>query len=570
MGNPLVYKLVGEERELPGKMLRKVTISEPIPGYQEKVLMVLGATGAGKSTLINGMVNYILGVQWKDNFRFKLITDEAKSQAHSQTSTITAYTIHHMEGSRVPYNITIIDTPGFGDTSGLKRDEEITKQLKEFFSIGGQNGISHLDGIGFVTQSALARLTPTQQYIFDSILSIFGKDVAKNIFMMVTFADGQKPPVMTAIETAKIPHSGFFKFNNSALFAEASEEDEDEDHFDEMFWRMGVTSFKRFFAAFQKAESVSLTMTKDVLKQRDRLQAIIGGLQRRIQDCLSDMELLRQERMLMQKHEAAITANKKFEDFVDIPWYDTEKLSPGTFVTTCLHCNINCHFPCAFSDNDDKKYCGAMSGAYCTVCEDHCHWSVHKNTGERFVKKFRREKRTLEDLKKKYESASSEKSALENMIDSHQHKLEEAHAELHESVDEARRCLMKLEEIALKPNPLTQVDYIQLLINSEEKQAQEGWSDRVNYLQTTMEQAKLLSVLKDVDNIDQRITDLKEKEDTGWEEMVQKLEQVKRIKVEVDTIKKERQAKGFVGAMKDLGSAVGSAIVGGVKSLISS
>jgi hypothetical protein len=44
---------------------------------------------------------------------------------------------------------------------------------------------------------------------------------------MVTFADGQKPPVMSAIEGAKIPHSGFFKFNNSALFAETNDDDED-------------------------------------------------------------------------------------------------------------------------------------------------------------------------------------------------------------------------------------------------------------------------------------------------------------------------------------------------------
>ncbi len=177
---PPVYKLDRTDVELPGKMLHKVVIGEePSQACPEKVLMVLGATGAGKSTLINGMVNYIMGVEWKDNFRFKLVTEEVKSQAHSQTSTITAYTIHRMEGSRIPYSLTIIDTPGFGDTAGLKRDNLITEQIKEFFSLEGRNGISHLDAIGFVTQSALARLTHTQQYIFDSILAIFGKDVSR-------------------------------------------------------------------------------------------------------------------------------------------------------------------------------------------------------------------------------------------------------------------------------------------------------------------------------------------------------------------------------------------------------
>ena len=87
-----------------------------------------------------------------------------------------------MEGSTVPYTLTIVDTPGFGDTEGLERDKQIATQIKEFFSIRSEGGIDHLDGILFVTQAALARLTQTQEYIFESILANFGKDIAGNIF----------------------------------------------------------------------------------------------------------------------------------------------------------------------------------------------------------------------------------------------------------------------------------------------------------------------------------------------------------------------------------------------------
>ena len=571
---PPTYKVEGTLIPLNRKMLHKVSIGEEIKGAQEKVLMVLGATGAGKSTLINGMINYMFGVQWKDNFRFKLITEEAKSQAHSQTSTITAYTIYHMDGSQVEYNLTIIDTPGFGDTSGLERDKEITEQIKQFFSVQGQNGISHLNGIGFVTQSALARLTPTQQYIFDSILSIFGKDVAKNIFIMVTFADGQKPPVMSAIEAAKIPQSGFFKFNNSALFAEIS--DDDEDNFDEMFWRMGVSSFKKFFAAFQKAESVSLTMTKEVLQYRENLETVVIGLQRQMKECLAEMEVLRQEKEVLKEHEKDIETNKDFTFYVDVPFYRTEKCPKDTFVTNCLRCSTTCHYPCGIPDNEDKMWCAAMnrkgSNSNCSVCDGGCDWSDHKNTGERFILDYKKEKKTSDDLKKKYDSAAEGKTAVQKLLDSHQHKLLRAHAKLHEMIDEAQQCLVKLDEIALKPNPLTQVEYIKLLINSEKQQAKKGYMDRVKYLEMTKEQVEWLAIMKDAKDAEKRIVEAKQKKEPGWEKKVETLEQVKRIKHEVEAIKEERKShgRGAWGVITGTMTAARNAVKATGKAIISS
>lgn len=556
-GPPAVYKLRVKKINLPGKMLQKVSIGKRSKCVEEKILMVVGATGAGKTTLINGMVNYILGVKWKDNFRFKLITEEPTKEAYSKTKAITAYTIHHMQGSPVDYHLTIIDTPGFGDTSGLKQDVLITEQIKDFFSVPGRNGISHLNGIGFVTQAALARLTPTQQYICDSILSIFGKDVSENIFMMLTFADGHKPPVISAIEEANIPYSGCFKFNNSALFAEPSspvdDDDDDEDNFDEMYWKMGANSFKKFFTAFQVAESVSLSMTRDVLQLRDRLQTIVIGLQRQMQACLAKMETLHQEKIALQAHEADIIANKEFTVEVKVANYEVQKLQRGEYVTNCIRCSSTCHYPCKIPDDDNKFYCGAMEDGNCTICKDRCVWSEHKNTGTRFVLVYQMVQRTLDELKMKFDCASNGKAAVEEMIASHNHQLEEAHAELHEMIDESRQCLERLDEIALKPNPLSQVEYIQLLIETEKHQGKEGWLERVKYLEDTKMQASFLAGIKNANDADQQIEEVKRKQEPGWEEEVETLEKMKRIKSEVDKIQEDKESNkiGIWGVIKN-------------------
>ena len=367
-------------------------------GCPEKVLMVVGATGAGKTTLINGMINYIMGVEWKDNFRFKLIGDETtENQAHSQTQKITAYTIHQVKGSPVPYTLTIIDTPGFGDTRGLERDKLIVDQIKELFSLQGSDGIDHLDGIGFVTQSALARLTPTQKYIFHSILSVFGKDVVNNIFIMITFADGSHPPVLDAIAAAKIPHQNKFKFNNSAIFGS----DEGDNDFSEMFWKMGFSSFQRFFTDFSRAVSVSLSMTNEVLQERERLETTVKGLKPQIDEGLATMERMRQEKIILETHKSEIAANKNFTRTVQVPKINKRDVDQGKYVTNCNVCNFTCHSDCIYNDNRDKKHCSAMDTyGNCTVCKGKCNWERHTNNSFYFEATTESKFTTLADLKK--------------------------------------------------------------------------------------------------------------------------------------------------------------------------
>lgn len=51
--------------------------------------MLVGATGSGKSTLVDGIVNYVLGVRFNDPFRFTLVQlEEEENKVENQVFCI--------------------------------------------------------------------------------------------------------------------------------------------------------------------------------------------------------------------------------------------------------------------------------------------------------------------------------------------------------------------------------------------------------------------------------------------------------------------------------------------------
>ncbi|XP_078121274.1 LOW QUALITY PROTEIN: uncharacterized protein LOC144527208 [Sander vitreus] len=303
--SPSVYKLTLTEEDMNISGCRRFSFGKEST-RQNRTIMLFGVTRSGKSTLINAMINYIVGVEWKDSFRFKLIDEgQSRSRAESQTSEVTVYKINHQDGFKINYSLTIVDTPGFGDTGGIERDEEIIEHLRNLFSA---ECFSEIAAVCYVAQAALTELTPSQKRLMDSVLSIFGEDVAENLRVLVTSADGQQPPVLEAITASGVPcpktKDGLpvhFKFNNSVLFADnkssaadgMSEHDEDDGGFHQMCWNMGTKGMKRFFVALNILDTKSLTMTKEVLREREQLEKSYEYLQKQVKIGLAKLQKTR-------------------------------------------------------------------------------------------------------------------------------------------------------------------------------------------------------------------------------------------------------------------------------------
>ena len=79
-----------------------------------------------------------------------------------------------------------------------------TNQIKTFFTTAGPSGIDRLDAVAFVAQSSLARLTPSQKYIFESILAIFGKDIENCYYAAFNLCGWPKAPNIGQHQRSKL------------------------------------------------------------------------------------------------------------------------------------------------------------------------------------------------------------------------------------------------------------------------------------------------------------------------------------------------------------------------------
>ena len=362
------------------------------------------------------------------------------------------------------------------------------EQIRAFFSTKGNKGIEAINVICFVIQAPLARLTAPQVYIFDAILSIFGKDMAGNIVAMVTFADGKEPPVLNALDTAKVPYTNHFVFNNSALFEPNT--DGKYNTFGQMFWNMGCQSYEEFFTCISEYETRSLLLTTEVLKTREQLNATIDGLIPQIDIGLQKLATIKQERDLVERFEREIRDNKNFK-YQTVEFQQTKvSLKSGKYVTNCIFCHTTCHFPCRIS-NDNKRKCHAMEDGVCKVCPKGCPWDIHRNNDYRIKIKEVKVEKTYEQMKMKYEFAAKEKISKEILLDLIQLKFSEIKNNVSKNLTRVRDYGNYLRQNAIRADPLSEVEYLELMIESEIQKKKIGFRERIKMLEMFKRNAEL-------------------------------------------------------------------------------
>ena len=469
--------------------LRKIEIGKRDRKKPEKVILMVGETGSGKTTFINRMLNHIIGVDWSDEYKVKLIEEleTCSNQAISQTNWVTAYTINHVPGFEIPFSLTIIDTPGFGATEGIERDKQTTQQLQTLFTTKGPNGIDHIDAVGFVIQASKARLTTTQKYIYDSVLGLFGKDIGHNIFILFSFADGSEPKALSGITEAQIPFKKYYTFNNVSMYG-----NEKKNTLAKIYWSMAVDSFKSFINNLENTEPRSLLLTREVLNERKQLERVLLIIERNIRLNTETLETLTRENATLKFHREDLDQDKEFTYETMEMCAEEEHTKPGNSTINCIRCNVTCfEVP---SDEPGTNILGKLIQNECMYCRGKCKESEHRCEKRIYVFKSRMVLKTSQDLHKAYGKARRKKTSSQQMIQECGNKIAQVLEETLQFVSKSRICIARLEEIALSPSSLKSTEaYIDLLIQNSKT-----CESRTTLLQLK-EQVKLRKAVLDED-----------------------------------------------------------------------
>ena len=480
---------------------------------QEKVIMMVGASGAGKTTLINRMINYIFGVNYNDTFRFQIDDEIAKTQTKSQTMDIYKYTICH---KKLPYKYTIIDTPGINATEGKKEDRQTLEKIKHLFESGA---IEAVHAICMVEKYDTIRLTKHQIYIYETILQIFGKDAGQVIVIMVTHSPDidtlKPPPVLELLEKQGIPFKKHFSFDNSGIYEKPTKVTPNTPYLTKLqaevkkvHWDIGTKSFEFFFEILGSTIPISLKLTKEILREKYNIKnAQLPHLIRTLKTNIHEIETLEQDRKITEQminnpdtSKFTVKAEETRPTLVDI----TE---PKTFSTRCKNCDIICHYPCDIhKDNyilNTTKWCTAMTrwrlnpfNPHCTVCKGKCSWADHEQIRKKIEFKKVIVEHTDETLKESY--INDKEGRLDAVKKKCEEKMLSAYNKVVKDFKDIQSAIQWINENSLSNNPTTINEYVDEVIELEEEAKEDGFEQRIYCLKELVEMKEGLSQSNDV------------------------------------------------------------------------
>lgn len=510
----------------PKQLLNKnLTMMRPI---EEMNILILGETGVGKSTWINGLANYLTYTNLAEAEKGELInlipssfsitdddynervikigedSNENLTAGQSSTQSPVAYTLPC--GDKI---IRLIDTPGIGDTRGTIQDEKNIENILQFIS-----NHQEIHGICILLKPNNARLTLMFRFCIKELLTHLHRSAAQNIVFCFTnsrstfYRPGDTLPALkkllaenpdVGITAAK--HTMYCMDNEAFRFLAALKNgipfgDKDRQDFT-MSWERSVEETARLLEHIQtlKPHKVKDTLTlNDARRIVISLSKPIAAISQNIQ---TNIALLKDKENEINSFKGSIQ-DLQTRMYIPYSYIEGTPLNyPRTVCTSdrCVdtipdenglkqvhyktHCHERCYLDGVATDiinNVALQQCGVMdSSNNCTNCG--CPWYTHMHvtyeTTTRITKKI--DPSIAEQINTKEESKRQQEQFIQRLKE--QSKKLKNEQEIINKASAKFACFLKQNAISAYNDAIA--DYLDVLIREEKNKISAGGDDKI-------------------------------------------------------------------------------------------
>jgi GTPase SAR1 family protein len=435
-------------------------------------IVVVGRSGAGKSTFINMIANLIKGKKYEDErivaisqgltFKAKEGEDDVKitfqcnvpefmhlqsdnlsaGQHESQTQRCSMYTF-----SSEDFDLMLIDTPGLGDTRGVDQDKLNVVMISEQVArLGTFNAIILLH------RASDVRADSTVSYLINELRAIMSKECQNNI--IVAFSNVTNPLRVDARDSLKelglsLDKEVLFECDCLLPASMVRPYFKDERRFNTYkkksinFWDMNTESFNELIAMLKTmlpvdAETIEiirkkkLLLTERVSNTMDQIRAIVAKKVEikikadKIRDHSRtiDHECVGMETIISEK----VIENTRTVTKTDTVWVD----SPSYWIVQCSVCHGLCEkYPLKkYSKKEMDEFMRKHAKGCCRERDIKCNHSLSQHTVQKegYYKKVSYQVKdgadTIVEVKEinlsakgRVEKLMQEKKRLENELD---------------------------------------------------------------------------------------------------------------------------------------------------------
>ncbi len=362
---------------------------------KEKSIVVLGATGAGKSSLINLLYLWSKNVKNLKQVSEVLIptkylkgtainTEKDVSKQHqSQTQFCHVHKLQIQIEDKT-FTLCIMDTPGFGDVKGIQQDDDNANEIIETIS-----KTTELNAIILMLNGAEPRVNERIKYIIQRINGIL-PNVVKNNLMIVLSNTRISSNLDVKSLRIEVPSERVFSIDNfifSMDLAKLSETEIRQINIEFQNLKQKVNLFIKTAISLKPTSSNSF---REIMEKRDEVKSEISSLISSLENNIKKQKKI--EKLLHEFRNKETSSNDQIDmtsNEFELRLEVTVNHYTNYYNTCCNLCNNACHENCSMQEISligDKRFkkCKAFNSNFkyndcCKKCKHSYKYHVHSH-----------------------------------------------------------------------------------------------------------------------------------------------------------------------------------------------